>query len=158
MTDSNFKPRTAMKIGQLASRAGCSTDAIRFYERTGLLRRAARSPGNQRVYRAEHLTLLRLIRRCRDLGLALADVKILLGTLEGRSPDCEHVASVFDRHIAAVQARITALTELKWALQQTRDACPRPLASTQCGILRSLQAEVRQHHSGEPIPLVPESR
>ena len=128
-----------MKIGQLASRAGCSADAIRFYERRGLLRRAARSAGNQRMYGAEHLTTLRLIRRCRALGLPIAAVKMLVAAAENPGMDCGAVAAIFDGQIALIQARIAALQRVKRALAEARRGCPQPRASAQCGILRRLR-------------------
>ena len=129
-----------MKIGQLANSAGCSTDAIRFYEKKGVLRRAGRSAGNQRLYGPESLATLRLIVRCRRLGLTLSDVKTLVTALEDHSMDCDPVASVFDRQIALVHARIVALMEVKRALQEARSTCPQPISSGRCGILRTLQA------------------
>ena len=128
-----------MRIGELASYAGCSTDAIRFYERKGLLRRAGRSSGNHRVYGTQSLTILQLIVRCRNLGLPLSEVKTLVAALDDRSSDCEAVATVFDRQIALVRARIAELMAVERALQDSRNACPRPVSAARCGILRKLQ-------------------
>jgi DNA-binding transcriptional MerR regulator len=58
--------RLAMKIGQLAQQTGTPVDTIRYYEREGLLPRAARTEGNYRIYDAVHLERLAFIRRCRS--------------------------------------------------------------------------------------------
>jgi DNA-binding transcriptional MerR regulator len=69
--DSLLSPRRAsglaMKIGQLAQQTGTPVDTIRYYEREGLLPRAARTEGNYRIYDAMHLERLAFIRRCRSL-------------------------------------------------------------------------------------------
>ena len=68
-----------MRIGELAKQAACTVETIRFYEREGLLPRPTRSGGNYRLYSAEDAERLAFIRNCRSLGMALAEIRVLLG-------------------------------------------------------------------------------
>ena len=63
-----------LKIGALASKAGLSRDAIRFYEREALLPQAPRTPAGYRLYSAEALARLRFIKHAQALGLSLTEI------------------------------------------------------------------------------------
>ena len=67
-----------MTIGKLAKKAGISTDAVRFYERNGLIDKPERTASNYRVYPAEDASRLRFIKRAKSLGFSLAEIKELL--------------------------------------------------------------------------------
>ena len=59
-----------MKIGQLANIVGCTVEAVRFYEKQGLIEPAKRTSGNFRVYTEEHLKQLSFICYCRSLDIS----------------------------------------------------------------------------------------
>ena len=65
-------------IGVLSERSGVNIETIRYYERAGLLQKPARSPGGYRLYRTVDVTRLSFIRRARDLGFSLDEMRILL--------------------------------------------------------------------------------
>ena len=67
-----------MRIGELASRAGCDVQTVRFYERETLLEEPRREPSGYRRYDERHLTRLNFIRHCRSLDIPLAEVRQLL--------------------------------------------------------------------------------
>ena len=67
-----------MTIGKLAKEAGISTDAVRFYERCGLIPEPARTASNYRVYPAEDAVQLRFIKRAKDLGFSLSEIRELI--------------------------------------------------------------------------------
>jgi MerR family mercuric resistance operon transcriptional regulator len=67
-----------MKIGEAAAASGCHLETIRYYERVGLLRKAARRPNGYREYRQEEVERLRFIARGRELGFSLEEIRILL--------------------------------------------------------------------------------
>ena len=67
-----------MKIGQLASIVGCTVEAVRFYEKQGLIEPAKRTSGNFRVYTEKHLKQLSFICYCRSLDISLKEIKMLL--------------------------------------------------------------------------------
>lgn len=66
-----------MKIGELASKAGCNTPTIRYYESIGLMPQPPRNSG-RRVYSSDHLERLLLIRECRAAGLSTNDIALLV--------------------------------------------------------------------------------
>src|SRR5262249_43097439 len=79
------KPLT---IGTLASQTGVKVVTIRYYEQIGLMPSAARTDGNYRTYTAAHRRRLRFIRRCRDLGFTLDQIRDLLRLSSERTRAC----------------------------------------------------------------------
>src|ERR1700720_740241 len=67
-----------LTIGDLAKATGTKVVTVRYYEQAGLLPAPPRTSGNYRTYGADHLNRLRFIRRCRDLGFTLDQVRDLL--------------------------------------------------------------------------------
>ena len=128
-----------MKIGELARRADCQVETVRYYEREGLLPPPARSEGNYRLYDAIHLERLSFIRHCRSLGMGLAEVRVLLGFRDAAGANCSGVDALLDEHIAQVGARIAKLKALETQLIKLRRACSGVSATTECGILNELE-------------------
>jgi DNA-binding transcriptional MerR regulator len=101
-----------LTITKLARACGLSRTAVLYYERKGLLGKPARSAGNYRRYTERDLTRLREIRRYRDTGLTLADIRTLLaGSGAG-------AAGVLERRLAAVAADIERLRGHQQSLLQ----------------------------------------
>jgi DNA-binding transcriptional MerR regulator len=80
-----------LSIGSLAEAAGVKVVTVRYYEKVKLLPEPARSDGNYRAYKLEHLHRLRFIRRCRDLGFTLDQVRDLLRLSVQGKQDCSDV-------------------------------------------------------------------
>ncbi|WP_137710048.1 MerR family transcriptional regulator [Sphingobium sp. RSMS] len=99
-----------MKIGDLAKATGVSIQTIRLYEREGLIEIAARSSGKFRLFAAEHEVRLRFIKRLRELGFSLDDVRDLLMFSAGRSTDGP-IRSL-ERIKEEAEARRASLTKL----------------------------------------------
>ena len=127
-----------MKIGELAKKAGCRVETVRYYEREGLLPAPARSEGNYRLYGAQHLERLVLIRNCRTLDMTLEEIQRLLALLDLPHESCAGINSLVDEHIEHVQARIDSLQALRDQLTELRDRCNGPKGAEDCGILRQL--------------------
>src|SRR5690349_11946104 len=70
--------RSELTIGELSKATGVKVVTIRVYEKTGILAVPARSAGNYRIFRSEHVRRLHFIRRCRDLGFSLDQVRDFL--------------------------------------------------------------------------------
>ena len=89
-------PGTSIRltIGPLSNRAGCNIETIRYYERIGLMPRAARSDGGHRQYGEEHVKRLGFIRRSRELGFTLDQIRTLLRLVDGRRYTCAQVKRI----------------------------------------------------------------
>jgi len=127
-----------MKIGELAQVAQCTVETVRYYEKEGLLPEPARTPGNFRVYGAEHLERLRFIRNCRALDMSHEEIHTLLKLADQPTAGCGAVNAVFDQHIAHVDERIRELSQLKQQLATLRLQCQTEQAVDACGILHGL--------------------
>jgi DNA-binding transcriptional MerR regulator len=80
-----------LKIGDLAKRAGCLVETIRYYERVGLLLGPARSEGNYRLYTNVHVERLQFIRHCRALDMTLEEIRNLLRFRDAPDENCSEV-------------------------------------------------------------------
>jgi Cd(II)/Pb(II)-responsive transcriptional regulator len=127
-----------MKIGELAKRANCQVETVRYYEREGLLAAPSRSEGNYRLYQAQHLERLLFIRNCRTLDMTLDEVRSLLQLMDDPQQSCEQVNQLIDAHIGHVQTRVSNLQQLQQQLIALRQSCSSGHGIQQCGILQQL--------------------
>lgn len=127
-----------MRIGELAKRAGCPVETVRYYEKEGMLLAPKRSVGNYRVYGPEHAERLAFIRRCRSLDMSLPEIRTLLGAVERPGVDCGPVNALLDEHIAHVAARVAELEQLKSELDAIRAHCSGARPLKECGVLERL--------------------
>jgi MerR family transcriptional regulator, copper efflux regulator len=102
-----------LRIGALAERTGTNAPTIRYYEEIGLLRPADRQRGGQRVYGEEDLKRLSFIRRCRQFGFPIEQVRSLVALLDDRSRSCMEARDLAREHLAAVRAKLRELTALE---------------------------------------------
>ena len=114
-----------LTIGKLASATGTKVETIRYYEQIGLLPTPARSAGNYRTYEDEHLRRLSFIRRARDLGFSIDQVRELLGLADRREQSCIAVDMIANRHRDAITRKIADLTALAGELDALIDSCSR---------------------------------
>ncbi|NDW46863.1 MerR family transcriptional regulator [Ruegeria sp. PrR005] len=124
-----------MRIGELAERTGVSCDALRLYERQGLIQ-ADRWPNGYRDFSDEAEALVRLIRQAQGLGFSLAEIGGLLRGLSG-GLSSDQVAEVLTAKLAEIDGRISALTDLRALLAaRLADACPLGLDRPRAPALR----------------------
>ena len=81
---------TNLKIGALAERTSTNAPTIRYYEEIGLLRPADRQAGGQRVYGDDDVKRLTFIRRCREFGFSINQVRVLVGLVRNPLSSCMH--------------------------------------------------------------------
>ncbi len=134
-----MKPLT---IGQLARRAGVGVETVRFYEREGLLDEPARRESGYRQYEADVVTRLRFIRRAKELGFSLKEVKQLLALRLDANTTSADVRRAAEAKIADIEARIRSLEEMKRALLKLTNACSGRGEAGECPILHALEGEV----------------
>jgi Cu(I)-responsive transcriptional regulator len=110
-------------IGELGRLTGTKVETIRYYERIGLLAAAARTAGNYRTYGAEQVNRLSFIRRSRDLGFSLDQVRALLDLSDDRDRPCEAIDAIARTHLAEVDRKIADLRALRRELGNMIDQC-----------------------------------
>ena len=127
-----------LKIGELARRAQCPAETIRYYEREGLLPQPTRTAGNYRLYGREHLERLAFVRNCRALDMALDEIRQLLRVRDIPQENCEAAHRLLDEHIAHVATRVAELQQLERQLKALRRQCSPAREEAACGILDGL--------------------
>jgi MerR family transcriptional regulator, mercuric resistance operon regulatory protein len=112
-----------MRRGQLANLSGCNIETVRFYEKEGLLPAPPRTAGGHRDYDPEHLKRLKFIRRSRELGFTLGEVRGLLALVDGGDWTCAEVRAMTLDHLADVRRKITDLEKLAQTLEDMAAQC-----------------------------------
>lgn len=134
-----------LKIGDVAKLAALSIDAVRFYEREGLLGRVRRSAAGQREYDSDVVRRLAFVRRATALGFSLAEVKSLLGLRVTAGKPCERVRERATSKVEDIGRRIAELTSMRDALSRLIDKCQDACAPGACGFLDELAQPFEQH-------------
>lgn len=112
-----------MAIGRLAELAGVTAPTIRYYEDIGLLPAAARSRSGQRRYDGATVERLTFIRRCRDFGFSLDQVRQLADLTQTATSDCLGAKEIAATRLTEVRARLQDLAALERTLNQMIDDC-----------------------------------
>ncbi len=134
-----------MLIGELADAAGLPSQTIRFYERKGLLPEPERGANGYRTYDPSMLTRLNFVQTAQAAGLTLAEIASIIDLRDDGNVPCAHVASLIDRKLANVRARIKDLAVLETELESLIDRSHRlnPADCTDADICHILSATPR---------------
>jgi Zn(II)-responsive transcriptional regulator len=127
-----------MKIGEVAKAAGVGIDAVRFYEREGLLPEPARRPSGYRVYSPDAVMDLRFIKRAKELGFSLKEISELLSIEREPDATAADVKTLAEEKLADLEEKIRALLRMKRALRKVAESCSGRGPISNCSILRSL--------------------
>lgn len=106
-----------MTIGALSKATETNVETIRYYERIGLLERPGRTASNYRAYLGKDLERLRFIRRARDLGFAIKQIRELLGLADQKMRSCKAVDEIARAHLADVDRKLADLASLRGELE-----------------------------------------
>jgi Cu(I)-responsive transcriptional regulator len=112
-----------LPIGELGRLTGTKVETIRYYERIGLLAAPERTAGNYRAYGPEHLNRLSFIRRSRDLGFSIEQVRALLDLSDDRARPCEAIDAIAKEHLTEVDRKIADLRALRRELANMINQC-----------------------------------
>ncbi len=126
-----------MRIGVLASTAGVSVPAIRYYESIGLMAPPARQ-GGQRIYGGDDLKALNLIRHCRELDFSIDETRELLASVQKRLP-CSETKTFAETHLGLIRRKIAELRALEATVASLVSGCETTCcngAAPDCVILR----------------------
>lgn len=132
-----------MTIGKAGERANCSPPTIRYYEEIGLLRPVARTPNGRRAYGWPEVARLQFIRRCRDLGFSVPELRALIDVLDAASPSCISARDLARTHLETVRARRAELESVERTLLGILSSCTDDCATgqtTDCSLLTDLTA------------------
>src|SRR5206468_10793009 len=106
------------RIGELSAQSGLSRDALRYYERLGLMPRAHRTTGGFRLYPSGTLERIRFIKQAQLHGLTLREIRELLGFQDRRGRErCRQVQRLLARKLADVDSRLAQLQDFRQTLQ-----------------------------------------
>jgi len=130
--------QASLTIGRIAQSAGVAIDTIRFYEREGLLPAPRRRPSGYREYDQATVARLRFIRRAKDLGFTLDEIRELLALSADRHVGVEGVRERAAARLLAIDERIAELQRVRDGLSELVDACPGHGAPEDCPILKAL--------------------
>ena len=128
--------RNGASIGALSERSGVNIETIRYYERIGLIPPPPRSRGGHRLYGASHLQRLRFVRRSRELGFSVSEIRTLLAMVDG-GYTCAEVNALAVRHLEDVRTKIADLRRLEKTLKSVSDQCSGDTAPA-CPIIAEL--------------------
>ena len=118
-----FSRGAEITIGALSKHTGVKVETVRFYERAGILPKPPRSAGGHRLYGQDHVNRLRFVRRSRELGFSLENVRELLELVDGGRHTCDEVKAVTLEHLADVHRKIADLQRLGRTLAQVAGKC-----------------------------------
>jgi MerR family copper efflux transcriptional regulator len=130
--------QSALTIGRVAQSAGVAIDTIRFYEREGLLPEPKRRPSGYREYDMGTVARLRFIRRAKELGFTLEEIRELLALSADRHGGVEGVRERAAARLHAIEERIAELQRVRDGLAELVEACPGHGAPEDCPILKAL--------------------
>lgn len=129
----------AFEIGVLAERTGCSVDTIRYYERIALLPPVPRTRGGHRLYTDAHSRRITFIRRSRELGLSLKQIRDLIAGIDGNAYACSDARRLLEQRAARIRARIEELEVLERDLRAMLRRCG-DAELTNCRIIEAMLA------------------
>src|SRR3984885_5664496 len=125
-------------IGDLAKETGTKVVTVRYYEQIGLLPVPSRTAGNYRTYSNEHIRRLRFIRRCRDLGFTLDQIRDLLRLSSQKDEECAEVDRITAQHLIEVEQKISDLKRLTKELRRLNSCCQGNGMIADCRIIEAL--------------------
>lgn len=138
-----------LKIGELAQVTGTTAPTIRYYEEIGLLALPTRVSG-QRRYGDDDVRRLTFIRRCRDFGFPIEQVRILTSLMQDSQRPCGEARDIAEAHLAAVREKLRELHALEHSIagfiEAADIACPGG-SGADCVVLEQL-AEPAERYPG----------
>ncbi len=132
-----MKPLT---IGTVARLAGVGVETVRYYQRRGLIAEPSRRESGYRQYGPEAVRRIRFVRRAKELGFSLRQIKELLELQADPGTSCEGVKQRAEAKIVEIERKIRDLQEMNTVLRRLAAACGGRGTVTACPILEALDA------------------
>ena len=132
-----------LTIGQLSTTSGVNIETIRYYERIQLLDAPPRTRGGHRSYNGADVRRLRFVRRARELGFGIDDIRALLALAGQGGGSCGEVRDIAAAHLADIRAMLEDLRKLERILAGTVAECDSHCETTSapvCPVIEVLQS------------------
>ena len=138
MTRSNTTSRAdRFTIGVISGLTGVNIETIRYYEKIGLLPPPRRTEGRHRLYDRDLTQRLQFVRRSRELGFSIEEIKALLRLVDQGGLGCREAKGITERHLADIRGKISDLKRLERVLGRLATACEAN-ELPQCPLLETL--------------------
>jgi DNA-binding transcriptional MerR regulator len=151
-----MNPSLNLSIGVLARQTGCTVPTIRYYEEIGLLPASPRTDGGRRVYGQAVVRRLTFIRRCRDFGFSIEQIRELVGLVDEPTRPCTEVRDVAAKHLMQLRQKLSELQALESSVAAFVCSCDTACAggaAVDCTILEDLAlpaSALKQGVSSQP--------
>ena len=126
-----------LSIGELARLTGVNRETIRYYEKVGIMPKVPRSESGRRRYGAAEKRALSFVRRARELGFTLEEIRALLRLGGPERAPCAQVREIASEHLRDVRGKIADLRRLERVLAETIGKCANGRAP-RCPIIEEL--------------------
>lgn len=141
MKQVNRNMKMNMTIGQLAHESNTDAQTIRYYERQGLLAEPERTESNYRVYDQDATERLTFIKRAKEIGFSLKDIKVLLGMADGKVRRCVDIGEFAETRLAKIRSQIADLKSMEKTLSNLVKQCSRSDRIDDCPIFETLTSD-----------------
>ena len=129
-----------LAIGQLSRLSGVNIETVRYYERIKMLPPPPRTPSGRRVYDSTHFRTLAFIRRSRELGFSLEEIRALMRLGGPEKATCREVRTIAAHHLEDIRAKLNDLKKLERLLTKTVAKCSGKIAP-ECPVLDILDIQ-----------------
>jgi MerR family mercuric resistance operon transcriptional regulator len=129
-----------LAIGQLSRLSGVNIETVRYYERIKMLPPPPRTASGRRVYDSTHLRTLAFIRRSRELGFSLEEIRALMRLGGPEKATCREVRTIAAHHLEDIRAKLNDLKKLERLLTKTVAKCSGKIAP-ECPVLDMLDTQ-----------------
>lgn len=135
--------------GQIAKRAGCNLETVRYYEKIGLISEPPRTESGYRTYDTSHERRLRFVLRARELGFALDEIRQLLRLVDELDQPCSEARVLATGHLDDVEAKIADLKRMQRVLKNVIAQCGDGTLR-ECPLIETLFRDDHRPSSGSP--------
>lgn len=139
----------SLTSGEVAKRAGIGVEALRFYQRKGLVPEPPRTANRYRRFPLDTVRRLRFIQRAQAIGFTLDEIAELLELRVDPEADCDEVRERATARLREVEEKIHHLERVRSTLSELVTACTHRNPSTECPILGALEPEELEYHTLE---------
>lgn len=150
--------RGTLKIGDVSKESGIGIEALRFYERSGLLGKPVRSESNYRLYDEGVLERLAFIKKAQTLGFSLDEIKRIISDARSGASPCDDVREIVRRRLSELDERMREMKRYRKELAETLEEWDQVGRAPGhiCGLIET--AEIENPLSGQYAPVAPKRR